>query len=161
VLLALVSKTWAAEAARHLQLDGASIEIELTCSADSSQQQQQQQQQQQEEEEDNDAQRLQRLAGWLQQRGHLVNKLHVTAGPPEEQQAGDRFQSGACRAVPGVLAALTAAGKGSGGLRLQQLQLPALPGTPIPTICGMLLGCQQLRELRLCNSHSKATTTTT
>jgi hypothetical protein len=151
VLLARVSKTWAAEAARHLQLDGASIDIDVTSSADSSMQQQR----------DKQAQHLQHLAGWLQQRGHLVNKLHITARSPQGQQRGVEFQPGAAQAVPEVLAALTAAWAGSGGLRLQQLQLPALPGTPISILRGVLPRCQQLRELRLCNSYSKPTTTTT
>jgi hypothetical protein len=151
VLLALVSKTWAAAAARHLQLDGASIEIELFSSVEDPA-----------EERDEEVERLQGLAQWLQQHGKLVNKLHIEVELPQGQQDDPKLQLGAAAAVPEVVAALAAAGQGSrGGLRLQQLRLPSLPGTPISTLCGMLPGCHQLRELRLCNSYSSATTTTT
>jgi hypothetical protein len=59
--------------------------------------------------------------------------------------------------MPEVMAALVAAGRQPGGLRLQRLRVPALCSTPIFTICGALAACRQLRELHLTNSYSGQT----
>jgi hypothetical protein len=150
VLLARVSKVWATQAARHLRLDGASIAADLISSADSPL-----------EQREKEAARLQGLAAWLRQHGHLVNRFHITAKPPQGQEGPAKFHLATCQAVPDIVAALVAAGQQPGGLRLQQLKLPALPGTHIPTMCTMLSACHQLRELHLGNSYSGQTTTTT
>jgi hypothetical protein len=141
LLLARVSKTWAAEGARHLQLDGARIELKLSCIPDSPYEQQ-----------EKEEQRLQGLADWLHQNGHLLNKLHIEPKPPQQQE--DTYVLEACQAMPEVVAALAAAGRRRGGLRLQQLRLPAVPGTSMVTLCRALTGCSQLRALHLANSYS-------
>jgi hypothetical protein len=148
VLLAGISKTWAAESARHFRLDGGSIELQLWCCSDLNLQERQR-----------EVERLEGLAGWLWQQGHLLNKLSITVVEPDEEFAED-YVLEAGQVVPSILAALAAAGKRPGGLRLQQLLVPAFPSTHIFTICRALSGCHHLRELHLGYSHSTQVTPT-
>jgi hypothetical protein len=145
ILLSLVSKTWAEKASWWLQLDGASIVLELTCGRDSPVEQQ-----------DREEQRLVGLADWVLQHGHLLIKFSIQTKPPQEWV--QEYVVEACQATPEVVAALAAAGRRPGGLqRLQQLRLPAFPGTPLPTICRAVSGCRHLRDLHLGNCYSNQT----
>jgi hypothetical protein len=136
-LLALVSKKWDAIAAQHFQLDGAGVALQLSCSTSSTTEQKRR-----------EVERLVGLAMWLQRRGPRVNTLDVHIHPfrPQEQQ---HFVLGRGHGITGILEALAAAGKRPGGLRLQQLRLPALGCTPPSTICQALSSCQQLKALQL------------
>jgi hypothetical protein len=145
----LVSKTWAAEAARHLELDGASIDLELNSNPDSP-----------DELRDRELQRLQSLADWLRQYGHLLCELRISVeGPPDDVKENMHVLE-VCQVMPIVVDALAAAGRRPGGLRLEGMCVPVLPGTPIFTICRALSGCHQLQALALDNSYSGQTTKT-
>jgi uncharacterized membrane protein YgcG len=97
--------------------------------------------------------RLQGLADWLRQQGHLVNEFTIQVEQADSPAAGS-YVVEAVQVLPLVMDALAAAGKRPGGLRLQQLRVPALGTVPMFTILGTLSACRQLRQLHLGNSFS-------
>jgi hypothetical protein len=159
--LALVSKRWAAVAARHFQIDGAELVYEIACCEDSPL-----------DALDREVERLEGLAAWLQQNGHLLEHLvvgqqydnminRIVSGSDEAaDDEEETFRQETAQVMPYILHALAAAGQRHGSLRLQQLWLPVLGGTSILTLCRALSACKQLRGLVLENSCSSQTTTT-
>jgi hypothetical protein len=152
LLLARVSKTWGAAAAPHFSSYLAEgklcIELELICTPDSPFQQRQR-----------EVQRLESLAQWLQQYGHLLKQLAIPVQYPSMESEYRSYELEAAPVIPDVMAALVAAGQQPGGLQLQQLEVPVLGGTPMPTICKTLSACPQLRELHLDNNFGGVYTT--
>jgi hypothetical protein len=136
----MVSKTWAKEAVRFAPEDDLSIGLVLSCDISSPKQQQ-----------EREVERLASLETWLLQYGHLMGAFDIhthaeNVNPNEHMLARSQ-------AVPGILDALAAAGRRSGGLPLQQLRVPPLGNTLLPTITQALSGCRQLRCLQLDYSY--------
>lgn len=137
MLLARVSKSWGQAAAQHLQLNGASVGLQLAGSPQGKPPQQRQ----------HEEQRLASLETWLRQYGHLATSLRITDSYQGPYQA--HYVVGRGEAIAEILDALAAAGSWSGGMRLQQLQLPAVGSIKPSAIAVALSGCHQLRELQL------------
>jgi hypothetical protein len=133
MLLARVSKSWGQAAAQHLQLNGASVALELV---DTPQRQRQRQEQ-----------RLASLEAWLRQYGHLATSMSITEtyhGPHNAQNVVGRGE-----VVADILDAVAAAGSWSGSLRLSKLRVPVAGSVKPSAIVPALSGCHQLRELQL------------
>jgi hypothetical protein len=142
-LLAQVTKTWHAIATQHWQTDGAGVALQLSCTSSSTTEQKRR-----------EVRRLAGLATWLRRHGPSVNNLDIHIHLQEEQQA----VLGRSNAITKILEALAAAGQQPGGLRLQQLRLPALGSTPPSTISDALDVCRQLKALHLDYSFAAVTT---
>jgi hypothetical protein len=133
VLLARVSKLWGAAALQHFREEGAGISLKLACTADSTKMEMLQ-----------ELGRLKALATWLQKQGHALTSFNIQHSIPP-----GRYLPGHGPGMSSILEALAAAGKQPGGLRLEQLQVPAVgPATPA-SLTRALSGCHQLRELQL------------
>jgi hypothetical protein len=136
LLFSMVSKGWASAAARSLY----SVRLALSCGVSSQKWRQKK-----------EVERLVSLAAWLRRYGHVMGSFQLqmdTAGASE-----DDFMLARSQAVPGIIHALAAAGRRSGGLPLQQLRVPALGNTLPSTITQALSGCRQLRCLQLDYSY--------
>lgn len=134
-LLARVSKSWGAAAARYSRF-ATSISLGLRAQPDSPTQQKQR-----------EAQRLESLAQWLKRYGHAATSFRVWASTSSEQKGG--FVTWRSQKVEGVVKALAAAGQQRRGLPLKQLQLPAIGGTPARTLSQALQWCPLLQQLQL------------
>jgi hypothetical protein len=119
--------------------NGASITLCLSCNGMSPPEQQVE-----------ETERLSALAAWLWREGHHVTALRIQLSRQEQGNCGE-----SC--IPAIVAALAAAGKRPGGLRLEQLALPALGNTPLPTISAALSGCRHLKALDLSTSGNSGT----
>jgi hypothetical protein len=111
--------------------------MQLSCSPDSST-----------EDKLRELKRLEALTAWLQQQGHAVTSFSIQTS----SNGGDKpdgYVSGRSFGVSNILEALAAAGSLPGGMRLRQLQVPAV-GLATPTsLARALSGCHQLRDLQL------------
>jgi hypothetical protein len=132
VRLALVSKSLAESAEHILETHGASITLELADEVN--------EQQQLLEDE-----RLVGLGNWLGRYGHLVTTLDVHRLMAARKSPWYINAEGVAHIIEQLVAAQTA----SGGLRLQQLRLPALGSTTGNTLGKVVLGSPQLRALTL------------
>jgi hypothetical protein len=88
--------------------------------------------------------RVEALDKWLRQQGHAVTTLSVS-----HSSTPGFYVAGRSHGVSSILEALAAAGQRPGGLRLQQLRVPAI-GLPTPAcLARALSGCHQLQQLQL------------
>jgi hypothetical protein len=144
VLLASVSKSWAAAVTRLLQVDEISIEKHLVCAcgvtADWSSYV-----------SAIGARQLDSLSTWLCTNRRavttlVINTLCTSSGAWKEA-------SGWVDGVCSILQVLGAGQQPLGGLPLQRLCLPAVGGTPPTMIRRALAACPNLRELHLDARH--------
>jgi hypothetical protein len=136
VLLARVSKLWGAAALKHFRHDGGSIALQLSCTPHSPS-----------GDKLRELERLEALYVWLQRQGQAVTSFSIQTS--SFQDRASKYVSGRSFGVSSILEALAAAGQRPGGLRLQQLQVPAIGVATPRALTQVLSGCQHLRQLQL------------
>jgi hypothetical protein len=86
---------------------------------------------------------------WLEQQGHAVTCLTIQSSGDATHWRPSRGVQGRGHGVQSILEALAAAGQRPGGMRLQQLQVPAFGLSTPSSLARALSGCRNLMSLHL------------